>query len=94
VAWTKMPKGVTKVFSGGHTVLCKLSGAKLGSTLSDRQIDRRSGTDRTVPLIFMEHGDGWASTASLSRHDIDPAWYLKVTDRVITGVALEPVSCS
>ena len=84
MARTKMPKGVTKIFSGGHTLLYKLSGGKLGSTMSGGQIGlltttgRKSGNDRTVPLIFVEHGKGWAVTASHSGHDFDPAWYLNL----------------
>lgn len=99
MARTKMPKGVTKLFSGVHTLLYKLSGGKLGSTMSGGRIGllttigRKSGNDRTVPLILVEHGDGWAVTASYSGHDVDPAWY-PIPDRVIPVVALEPINCS
>ncbi len=87
MAQTKMPKGITKVFSGGHTLLYKLSGGKLGSTMSGGQIGlltttgRKSGNDRTVPLILVDHGEGWAVTASYSGHDVHPAWYLNLQEQ-------------
>lgn len=79
-----MHKGMTKVFSGGHALLYKLSGGKLGSTMSGGTIallttkGRKSGADRTVPLIIVEHGSGWAVAASFSGHDVHPAWYLNM----------------
>lgn len=86
MARTKMHKGMTKVFSGGHTLLYKLSGGKLGSSMSGGTIGlltttgRKSGKQRTVPLIVVDHKDDWVVTASYSGHDVHPAWYLNMQD--------------
>lgn len=84
VAQTKMHKGMTKVFSGAHALLYKASGGKLGSSMSGGTIGlltttgRKSGKERTVPLIVVDNGDGWAVSASYSGHDVHPAWYLNM----------------
>ena len=35
---------------------------------------RRTGKPRTVPLLYVVDGDGWAVTGSQGGHDIHPAW--------------------
>lgn len=39
---------------------------------------RRSGEERTTPLIFRPHGDGWMIVASKGGTDEPPAWYLNL----------------
>lgn len=39
---------------------------------------RRSGTERTTPLIFRPHADGWMIVASKGGTDEPPAWYLNL----------------
>ncbi len=39
---------------------------------------RKSGKQRTLPLIGVDHGDGWGVIASASGHDAHPAWYLNL----------------
>ena len=40
---------------------------------------RKSGQQRTHPLIFVQHGDGWAIVASKGGAPDHPAWYLNLT---------------
>lgn len=39
---------------------------------------RRSGAERTTPLIFRPHGDGWMIVASRGGTDEAPGWYLNL----------------
>ncbi len=39
---------------------------------------RRSGTERTTPLIFQPHGDDYLIVASKGGTDEAPAWYLNL----------------
>lgn len=39
---------------------------------------RKSGEERTTPLIFRPHGDGWMIVASRGGTDAPPGWYLNL----------------
>lgn len=39
---------------------------------------RHSGEQRTTPLIFAQHGDGWGIIASKGGAPQHPAWYLNI----------------
>lgn len=39
---------------------------------------RKSGEERTTPLIFRPHGDGWMVVASRGGSPEPPAWYLNL----------------
>lgn len=39
---------------------------------------RRSGGERTTPLIFRQHGDAYLIVASKGGTDAPPAWYLNL----------------
>lgn len=39
---------------------------------------RRSGEERTTPLIFRPHGDGWMVVASKGGSPEPPAWYMNL----------------
>lgn len=88
MAQTKIPKPMAKIFSGGHQLLYKLSKGKFGATMGKGSVGllttvgRKSGKSRTVPLMYIEHPDGWVITASASGHDVHPGWYhnLKARD--------------
>ena len=41
---------------------------------------RRSGEQRTAPLIYAPHGDAYTVVASKGGSDDPPAWYLNLTD--------------
>lgn len=84
MARTKIPKPVSKVFSAMHRGVYKLSGGRLGGSFGQSKVilvtttGRKSGKKRTLPLIGVDHGDGWGVIASASGHDTHPAWYLNL----------------
>jgi deazaflavin-dependent oxidoreductase (nitroreductase family) len=41
---------------------------------------RRSGEQRTMPLIYAQHGDAYTVVASKGGSDEPPAWYLNLTE--------------
>ena len=41
---------------------------------------RKSGEDRTIPIIFTGWGEGWAIIASKGGSPTHPKWYLNVVD--------------
>ena len=41
---------------------------------------RKSGEQRTTPLIFAPHGDAYMIVASKGGTDTPPAWYLNLTE--------------
>jgi deazaflavin-dependent oxidoreductase (nitroreductase family) len=44
-------------------------------TLLLTTIGRRSGAPRTMPLVFLQHGEDVVVVASLAGYDSQPAWY-------------------
>ena len=41
-------------------------------------IGRKSGEQRTVPLVFLQHGDKMVIVGSLAGYDKHPTWYLNI----------------
>ena len=70
-----------------HRALYRLSGGRLGGSLSGRPmlllttVGRRSGRERTLPLLYLEDGDRWVVVASNAGDDRDPAWWLNLRAR-------------
>jgi deazaflavin-dependent oxidoreductase (nitroreductase family) len=42
-------------------------------------VGRKSGEKRTVPLVFLQHGEDMVVVGSLAGYDQNPAWYLNVS---------------
>lgn len=84
MAKTKMNPTLTKIFTGIHGKVYKLTGGRLGGKMDSGNIimlsttGRKSGKTRERPLIAADHPDGWVVTASYSGHDVHPAWYLNL----------------
>jgi deazaflavin-dependent oxidoreductase (nitroreductase family) len=49
---------------------------------------RRSGDERTTPLIFRQHGDDYLIVASKGGTDAPPAWYLNLQADPDVGVQI------
>lgn len=47
-------------------------------TLLLTTVGRKSGEQRTVALVFLQHGDDMVIVASLAGYDQHPAWYLNL----------------
>jgi len=41
-------------------------------------VGRKSGEHRTVPLVFLQHGDDMVIVGSLAGYDKNPTWYLNL----------------
>ena len=48
-------------------------------TLLLTTLGRKSGEQRTVALVFLQHGDDMVIVASLAGYDQNPAWYLNIS---------------
>jgi deazaflavin-dependent oxidoreductase (nitroreductase family) len=48
-------------------------------TLLLTSIGRKSGEHRTVPLVFLQHGDHMVIVGSLAGYDKHPTWYLNLS---------------
>ncbi|MDH3679137.1 MAG: nitroreductase/quinone reductase family protein, partial [Acidimicrobiia bacterium] len=65
MAQTKMNKTGTRIFTGLHGAVYKLTKGRVGGKMSGGQIlvlgttGRNSGKKRERPLIGMDHPDGW-----------------------------------
>ena len=70
-----------------HRALYRLSGGRIGGTLSGMPMlllttqGRRSGRERTTPLLYVEDGRGWVVVASNAGDARDPAWWLNLCAR-------------
>jgi len=42
-------------------------------------VGRKSGEQRTVPLVFLQHGDDMVIVGSLAGYDKHPTWYLNLS---------------
>jgi F420H(2)-dependent quinone reductase len=42
-------------------------------------VGRKSGEPRTVPLVFLQHGDDMVVVGSLAGYDQHPTWYLNIS---------------
>ena len=52
-------------------------------------IGRKSGEKRTVPLVFLQHGEDMVIVGSLAGYDQHPAWYLNVSANPSCWVQLD-----
>lgn len=84
MARTKIAKPVSRFLSAVHRSVYQLSAGRLGGSFGESNVilvtttGRKSGKKRTLPLIGVDHGDGWGVIASASGHDTHPAWYLNL----------------
>jgi deazaflavin-dependent oxidoreductase (nitroreductase family) len=67
-----------------HTKLYRATGGRIGhnagqiTNLLLTTLGRKSGEQRTVPLAYMEDGDGFVVVASNGGADRHPAWWLNL----------------
>ena len=70
-----------KVMGGVHTALYRATGGKFGGTMVKVPIlllttrGRKSGKERTAPLMFTRDGDNLVLVASVGGTPRNPAWY-------------------
>ena len=64
-----------------HAALYRATGGRIGGRLPGLpslllldHVGRKSGNKRTVPLVYMPHGDDFVIVAAKGGHPQDPAW--------------------
>lgn len=78
------PRWLIAGFSGLHKGWYRLTGGKIGGTFHGAPLvlltttGRKSGEERTWPLLALRDGDAYLFAASNSGHDRHPAWYLNL----------------
>jgi F420H(2)-dependent quinone reductase len=67
-----------------HAWLWKLTGGKLGNVFGRAPFmmlttrGRKTGRERTTPVLYLQHGADLIVVASFGGNDIHPAWYLNL----------------
>ncbi len=77
---TRPPRGLIRAAGAIHRFVIVRTGGRLGADLLDHPIlllstiGRRSGKQRTQPLMYLREADCYLVAASFGGHDQDPAW--------------------
>ncbi len=80
----QQPKGVIRAFSALNRGWYKLTGGRFGATFHGAPLvlltttGRKTGKERTWPLLTLKEGDAYLFAASFGGHDQHPAWYLNL----------------
>ena len=75
-----------KRMSSWHRVLYRITGGVIGRRLVDNDIlllttrGRATGSEHTVPLLYLRDGDVLVVVASYGGRDRHPEWYLNLVD--------------
>lgn len=88
---------VMRAFIGAHKTLYALSAGRIGGRMGAQRIllltttGRRSGAQRTVPLVFFEDGERLVLVASNGGAPSDPLWWqnLKKNPEALVQVGAE-----
>lgn len=78
------PKILIRLTGRVQRVLYRATGGRLGGRVGKAGVllltttGRRSGKQRTVPLLYVPDGDAFVVVASLGGHATHPAWYLNL----------------
>jgi deazaflavin-dependent oxidoreductase (nitroreductase family) len=80
----KLDRSVGRVVYKMHRLVYKLTGGKVGQKFEGRQIllltttGRKTGQQRTQPLLFYPHGDEWVVVGSNGGRPETPAWVFNI----------------
>ena len=95
------PKPLIRLIGRLQGAVYRASGGRLLGRVGPARVllltttGRRSGTPRTVPLLFIHDGDRFVIVASQGGHDTHPAWYVNLRANpyatVQVGVRVVPV---
>ena len=72
---------IFRLFTRLHVILYRLSGGRIGGSMSDVQIlllesvGRKTGKKRATPLAYIRDGDNYVVTASNGGEPHHPGWY-------------------
>jgi len=79
-----LTRRTTRALSFLHTAGYRLTRGRIGRRLVDNDMllltttGRKSGKQRTVPLLYLRDGDALVVIASFGGHDYHPDWYLNL----------------
>ncbi len=85
---------LTRPFTHAHSAVYKMSNGKIGGSMAGVDIGlltttgRKSGKQRTVPLLYLRDGDNYAVIASRGGDDRHPAWYHNLTAKPEVTLAI------
>ena len=75
------PRWILKLVTRIHVLLNELSGSRLGNTMGGDEVcfvgttGRKTGQARTIPLMYVPHGDDVLLVASQGGAPKNPVWY-------------------
>ena len=82
-----------------HRFVYRISGGRLGGRLGRRDmlllttVGRKSGLERTAPLLYVSHGDDFVVVASNAGDERAPAWWLNLGARPEATVRVGRETC-
>jgi deazaflavin-dependent oxidoreductase (nitroreductase family) len=80
----QQPKGFIRFFSALNRGWYKITGGRIGGKFHGAPVvlltttGRKTGKERTWPLLALKEGDAFVFAASFGGHDQHPAWYLNL----------------
>ena len=83
-----------RFFTGLHTFLYRLSGGKIGGQFGKSPVlllnstGRKTGKQRTTPLLYLKDGDNLVLVASAGGAPMHPVWWLNLQARPETEVEI------
>jgi salicylate hydroxylase len=78
------PKAIARIFTGMHVSLYRLSRGKLGGSMYNTSVllltttGRKTGKQRTTPVLYLRDADRYIVVASDSGAQKDPVWWLNL----------------
>ena len=92
---SRIGKTLTKGFLGVHRTLYRLTKGKLGGTMGNNRpvlllttIGRKTGKQRTWPLVYFRDGENLVIVGSNGGQPHDPAWCHNLRSNPITTVQI------
>ena len=78
------PRWIMKIVTRVHVAIYRLTGGRMGNTLSGDDVcfvtmtGAKSGRILTVPLMYVPHGDNVLLVASMGGAPKNPVWYYNI----------------
>jgi deazaflavin-dependent oxidoreductase (nitroreductase family) len=95
VRFASVSRRILKVVSRLHVLFYKASGGRVGGrfrktapVLLLTTKGRRTGKERTTPLLYIEDGGRYAVVASVGGAPRHPAWYLNLRDDPVAAIQI------
>ena len=92
-----MNPALIKLFSATHLLWYRMTGGLVGGRVSGAPVllltatGRKSGRQRTTPLLYLEDGENMVVVASNGGNDRHPAWWLNLESNAAAEVQIKNV---